>query len=99
MEHGTRDDLLGRLAEEIGSATTTHPLRVAIDGPPAAGKTTLADELEAVLHAQGREVIRATIDDFLFPGPSAIDAASTRPRAATSTPTTATRCVGLCSIR
>jgi uridine kinase len=67
MEHGTRDDLLGRLAEEIGSATTTHPLRVAIDGPPAAGKTTLADELEVVLHAQGREVIRATIDDFLFP--------------------------------
>jgi hypothetical protein len=36
-EHGTRDDLLGRLAEEIGSVTTTHPLRVAIDGPPAAG--------------------------------------------------------------
>lgn len=67
MKHGTRDDLLGRLAEEIGSATTTHPLRVAIDGPPAAGKTTLADELEVVIHAQGREVIRATIDDFLFP--------------------------------
>lgn len=67
MEHGTRDDLLGRLAEEIGSAATTHPLRVAIDGPPAAGKTTLADELAVVLQAQGREVIRATIDDFLFP--------------------------------
>ena len=67
MEHGTRDDLLSRLAEEIGSATTTHPLRVAIDGPPAGGKTTLADELEVLLHAQGRAVIRATIDDFLFP--------------------------------
>jgi uridine kinase len=67
MEHGTREDLLGRLAEEIASTTTTHPLRVAIDGPPAAGKTTLADELEVVIHAQGREVIRATIDDFLFP--------------------------------
>ncbi|WP_405143824.1 cytidylate kinase family protein [Sphaerisporangium sp. NBC_01403] len=67
MQHGTRDDLLGRLTAEIGSATTTHPLRVAIDGPPAAGKTTLADELAVVLRAQGREVIRATIDDFLFP--------------------------------
>jgi len=67
MEHGTRDDLLDRLAEAIGSATTTHPLRVAIDGPPAAGKTTLADELAVVLRAQGREVIRATIDDFLVP--------------------------------
>ncbi len=30
-------------------------------------KTTLADELAVILRAQGREVIRATIDDFLFP--------------------------------
>ncbi|MYW01032.1 cytidylate kinase family protein [Streptomyces sp. SID3343] len=67
MQHGTRDDLLGRLATEIGSVTTAHPLRVAIDGPPGAGKTTLADELAAVLRAQGRKVVRATIDDFLFP--------------------------------
>jgi len=67
MDRGTRGELLGRLAEAIGSTTTTHPLRVAIDGPPAAGKTTLADELAVVLRAQGREVIRATIEGFLFP--------------------------------
>ena len=67
MEQGTRGDLLGRLAETVGSAATTHPLRVAVDGPPAAGKTTLADELAVVLRAQGREVIRATIEGFLFP--------------------------------
>lgn len=67
MDSGTRDEMLGRLAEEIGSVKVGHPTRVAVDGPPAAGKTTLADELAVVLRAQGREVIRATIESFLFP--------------------------------
>ncbi|GAA1937772.1 cytidylate kinase family protein [Kitasatospora viridis] len=67
MDQGTRDELITRLTEAIGSTTTAHPLRVAIDGPPAAGKTTLADELALALRGQGRTVIRATIDDFLFP--------------------------------
>ncbi|MFK3979894.1 cytidylate kinase family protein [Micromonospora sp. NPDC050397] len=67
MDQGTRDQLLGHLTAAVGAATATHPTRVAIDGPPAAGKTTLADELAAILRAQGRHVIRATIDDFLFP--------------------------------
>ncbi|MEU4774618.1 cytidylate kinase family protein [Micromonospora sp. NPDC023644] len=67
MDHGTRNEVLGRLAEAVGSSTVAHPTRVAIDGPPAAGKTTLADELAVVLRDQGRDVIRATIDDFLFP--------------------------------
>ncbi|GAA2329776.1 hypothetical protein GCM10010170_007390 [Dactylosporangium salmoneum] len=49
MGRGTRDELLGRLAEAVGSVAVVHPKRVAIDGPPAAGKTTLADELAAVL--------------------------------------------------
>lgn len=67
MEQGAREEILGRLAEAVGSVAVAHPARVAVDGPPAAGKTTLADELAVVLRAQGREVIRATIDDFLFP--------------------------------
>lgn len=67
MNQGTRGELISSLTEVLRSATTTHPLRVAIDGAPAAGKTTLADELATVLRAQDREVIRATIDDFLFP--------------------------------
>ncbi len=67
MDGGTRDELLGRLAEAVGSVAVAHPTRVAVDGPPAAGKTTLADELAGVLRARGRDVIRATIDDFLFP--------------------------------
>jgi uridine kinase len=67
MGLGTRGELLGRLAEAVGSVAVAHPTRVAVDGPPAAGKTTLADELAVILRAQGRDVIRATIDDFLFP--------------------------------
>ncbi|MEX0666652.1 MAG: cytidylate kinase family protein [Acidimicrobiia bacterium] len=67
MSNGTRDKLLSRLAETVASVTLAHPMRVAVDGPPAAGKTTLADELAGVLRAEGREVIRASIESFLFP--------------------------------
>ncbi|MEV1333308.1 uridylate kinase [Micromonospora costi] len=67
MDQGPRDELVGRLAAAVGSVIVAHPTRVAIDGPPAAGKTTLADELAVALRTQGRDVIRATIDDFLFP--------------------------------
>jgi uridine kinase len=67
MDTGTRAELLASLAESIGSVEIAHPVRVAIDGPPASGKTSLADELAVVLRAQGREVIRATIEGFLHP--------------------------------
>ncbi|GAA4966137.1 hypothetical protein GCM10023205_33360 [Yinghuangia aomiensis] len=67
MDQATRSEFIRRPAAAISSVTATHPLRVAIDGPPASGKTTLTDELAVVLGAQGRDVIRATIDDFLVP--------------------------------
>src|SRR4051812_12414581 len=67
MTVGTRDELLGGLADMIESVTTPHPVRVAVDGPPAAGKTTLADELALVLRNRGRTVVRATIEGFLLP--------------------------------
>jgi uridine kinase len=66
MNDGTRDELLNDLTEAIGSVTTSHPTRVAIDGPPAAGKTTLGDDLAAGLRAQGRDVIRVSIESFLL---------------------------------
>jgi len=44
-----------------------HPLRVAIDGPDAAGKTILADELAPLLEGSGRSVVRATVDGFHRP--------------------------------
>jgi uridine kinase len=69
MDNGTRHELLSVLAEAVGSITIAHPTRVAIDGPPAAGKTTLGDELAAVIGGQGREVIRASIEGFLLSRP------------------------------
>jgi len=42
-------------------------VRTAIDGPDAAGKTTLADELAVALRERGRDVIRASIDGFHRP--------------------------------
>jgi uridine kinase len=62
-----RSEVLARLAVAVAAVDAGHPTRVAVDGPPASGKTTLADELAVVLRARGRVVIRATIDDFLFP--------------------------------
>jgi uridine kinase len=67
MRNGTRAELLDELFSMIGSVTTPHPLRVAVDGRPASGKTTLADELAAMLRASGRPVVRACVDDFLWP--------------------------------
>jgi uridine kinase len=59
-----RDELVSRLASAVAGVAVGHPVRVAVDGPPASGKTTLADELARVLRVP---VVRATIDDFLVP--------------------------------
>jgi uridine kinase len=67
MGAGTRGELLDRLARAIESVTASHPLRVAVDGPPAAGKTTLADELALLLRGRGREVIRTSTEAFHLP--------------------------------
>lgn len=62
-----RAGLLGRLADRVEAVRVGHPVRVALDGPDAAGKTVLADELAAVLRGRGREVVRASVDDFARP--------------------------------
>jgi uridine kinase len=67
METGSRAELLDRLLAMVQNGSLPHPLRIAVDGPPAAGKTTLADELGDALRAQGRYVIRAWIESFLLP--------------------------------
>lgn len=55
--------MVGMLVELIASRRVAHVLRVAVDGPDAAGKTTLAAELAASLPG----AIHLTIDGFHRP--------------------------------
>lgn len=63
----TRQQLLKQLARQITAIDCPHPVRIAIDGIDAAGKTTLADDLAPLLEADGRPVIRASLDSFHRP--------------------------------
>jgi uridine kinase len=63
----TRVELLTLLADTVASTRLSHPTRVAVDGPDAAGKSTLADELAARLRVFGRTVVRVSIDGFHRP--------------------------------
>jgi uridine kinase len=59
-----RQGVLDQLADRVVAIQRAHPVRVAIDGIDAAGKTTLADELVRPIEERGRPVIRASIDGF-----------------------------------
>ncbi|MBC8504544.1 MAG: hypothetical protein ISR58_03855 [Anaerolineales bacterium] len=62
-----RSKAIEELAELILAVQREHPVRVALDGVDAAGKTTLADELALPIEARCRPVIRASIDGFHNP--------------------------------
>jgi uridine kinase len=62
-----RSQLINHLAGLIIQIQQPHPVRVAIDGADAAGKTMLAQELVAPFRAYGRPVIRASVDGFHNP--------------------------------
>jgi uridine kinase len=59
--------LLARLADAVAGFDPDRRIRVAIDGVDGAGKTTLADALAPLIAAQGRPVVRASVDDFHNP--------------------------------
>jgi uridine kinase len=63
----TRDDLLVDLAGRVLALPDDHPRLVAVDGMSCVGKTSLADELAAVLDGAGRPVVRVAYDDFHHP--------------------------------
>jgi uridine kinase len=63
----TYEALLARLANAIATLHPDRRIRVAIDGVDGAGKTVLADALALLVIAKGRQVIRASVDDFHHP--------------------------------
>ncbi|CAJ62317.1 MULTISPECIES: uridine kinase [Frankia] len=62
-----RGHVVSRLADLLVTSAPDRVLRVAIDGPDAAGKTTLADELADAVTRRGRPVVRAGVDGFHQP--------------------------------
>lgn len=65
--HMTRATSIDAVAQKVLALRQSHPVRVAVDGRTASGKTTLADELAAALAQSGRPVIRGSIDGFHRP--------------------------------
>jgi uridine kinase len=64
---GRRTAALHRLAGMITGIERPHPVRVGVDGFSAAGKSTLANELAAMVRHHGRTCLRADLDDFKRP--------------------------------
>ena len=62
-----RADVLRLVAGRIPRPDDGRCVRVAVDGPDGAGKTTFADVLAEVLRAQGRPVVRVSVDGFHAP--------------------------------
>ncbi len=61
-----RKALIKHLAAHISEIRLPHPVRIAIDGVDAAGKTFFADELSTALSDKHRQVIKASVDGFHY---------------------------------
>jgi len=66
-ESDNRNELLESLTTLVCAVDRPHPVRVAIDGVDASGKTALANELAPLIEERGRPVIRASVDGFHNP--------------------------------
>ena len=62
-----RKRLISQLANEITDLPTIHPLRVAVNGRIASGKTTFATELSNAIALLGRPVLHVGVDGFHNP--------------------------------
>lgn len=62
-----RRELVSNVADYILDLQLHHPIKVAISGITASGKTTLANELAEELRRRKKEVVRTSIDNFHNP--------------------------------
>jgi hypothetical protein len=62
-----RGQAIARLARWVADRRLGHPIRVAIDGVTASGKTTVARELATAVSELGRPVIQVSMDGFHHP--------------------------------
>jgi uridine kinase len=62
-----RADIIGSVADRLVSLAPDHPMRVAVDGITAAGKTTLANELAESVAQRGRPALRLSMDGYHHP--------------------------------
>jgi uridine kinase len=62
-----RRELISEVANTIIDLQLHHPIRVAISGITASGKTTFANELAEELRRRKREVVQTSIDNFHNP--------------------------------
>lgn len=63
----TRDRVIGEVADIVCATGVEHPVRTAIDGVTASGKSTFAAELVSAVTARGRPAIHLTMDGFHHP--------------------------------
>jgi uridine kinase len=66
-QSSARAKVIGRVADHLLAHRPGHPLRVAVDGITAAGKTTLANEIAAALRDRRRPVLRLSMDGYHHP--------------------------------
>ncbi|SFR26297.1 uridine kinase [Lentzea waywayandensis] len=62
-----RERVLARIADHLCGVRPGHPVRVAVDGITASGKTTLARELTDAVAARGRSAAHLSMDGFHNP--------------------------------
>jgi uridine kinase len=63
----SRNLSIERLAACVCALHLAHPVRVAVDGTTASGKSTLARELTEAVAAIGRQVIHLSMDGYHYP--------------------------------